>query len=478
MVVNKKTKEQKDEPFKLDISQYFVRILILCVIFAAIGLLYSYFPFIPMLESTKLWNIKVVICILAYFLIQVILIIVFSYTKIKDRELIFSIVSIVIATILTVLSSYFYISDPEDPTRYGNIGTYIEMYKNLYGKISSTKNNNQPKSKFKINGEETKNPEIIIKSLIENKDNLEQVKLLNGKSKEFFMGFPLDAALMKLATFNGVGTYNAPPKGETTSKLGQTLGSIAGCKPPQSIENEDNKAKRFACVNKYQESTNTFVQQLIFNIGDECFEKKFVYYTQQAITWIFTSLFALFFTPVYFFRTLFKVQEERTNELGQDEPCPSSKASSIFKIILIISVIGFMLWNAFTRMTVLTPNKFAEGFPLTSKDTWENWRFYVFFGIAVAITGFGSYLFLQKSGSLIEKLPILNNTRMRSFIKHFGAFWTILFTSFGFYLIAIMWGITFVGKDITLAIAFTFITVAATVLGYLSNQTLSKSFMR
>jgi hypothetical protein len=486
MVVNKKVEEEKDKdkPFKLDIKQYFVRIIILCIIFASIGLLYNYFPFIPMLESTQLWDPKVVICILAYLLIQIIIIIVFSYTDakdVKDSELIFTIVSVIIAGITTVLSIFFYTSGTPDQTKYGDLGVYIEMYKHLYDKISSpknNKNNTQPIPKFQINGKETKDPEKIIKSLIENKDNLEQVKLLNKKPKEFFMGFPLDSALMKLATFNGVGTYNAPVGGGTISILDLLLGILDHVMLIRILTNEDNKAKRFACVNKYQEDTNKFVQELIFNIGDECIPKKLLYYAQQGLTWIFTSLFALFFAPIYLFRTLFKVQEERTNELGGDEPCPSSKASSIFKIVLKVAVIGFVLWNAFTRMTVFTPNKFVEGFPLTSKDTWENWRFYVFVIIAAGITGFGSYMFLQNSGSLMESVPILNYTRIRSFIKHFGAFWTILLTFLGFYLIATMWGITFIGKDITLSIAFTFITVGAIVLAYLSRSTLSESFLR
>lgn len=431
-IEEKDNEELKKDSIVKKIAQFIARIVVLMLLFYLAAVLFNYFPFLPIYGAT--------------------------YLPKKDKN-------------------YFE----------GNITDLIKFYKLVYnnltgvitpvGTVPMFQLKDDPKKLFNLESvdKSKRGPYAtkIIKSMLNNQDNLEKVRdIMSGKEKHFFASIPITTALLKISEFNGVFTIDS----EGSSK--DCIGNLPNQTKGDKFENELKKDIKAAILEV--EEGDKFVQKIVYDVNSYNDKEKITWYVKQFFTLIGTSISAMFMWPVYYLHETNIVQNMSKTETGNVEKCKETTSGNIMTIIMIFLLVAFIAYNAYSRGYALLKSITVMFFNNTPK--WVLWGSIGVGAFFALLSGFMIIKYredipVKKGDRYLSKITsVLSQPTLRGLITHFGLIKSFVVCIIGGIILGTLWNVSFTSGWITLSVVSFMFPLAGLILVYLTNTEMTDLF--
>lgn len=359
----------------------------------------------------------------------------------------------------------------------GNISDLIKFYKLVYDNLTGEITPAGKVPQFQLGNNSNKlvsptkqNASQIIKSMLNNQNNLEKVRdVMSGKEKHFFASIPITTALLKISEFDGIFTIGADYKPK----------DCIGNKPKgDKFENELKKDIKAAILEV--EEDNEFKKKIVYDVNSYCNKEKIIWYIKQFFTLIGTSIGAMFMWPVYYLHETNIVQNTTKTETGQVVPCKSTNGGKVMTIIMILLAVAFIGYNAYSRGYA-----FLESITVMFAKSTPKWVLWLSIAIGVLFATFGGFMIsnyrkdtpVKKGDRYLSQIPsVLSQPTLRGLITHFGLIKSFVVCIIGGIILGTLWNVSFTAGWMTLSVISFMFPLAGLILVYLTNTEMTDLF--
>lgn len=478
VVKNKDEIKPKKENIGQKIGLWIARIIVLILFLYLAGILFNYFPLLPVYGATYLPLDRKLFK--GFFPAQ-------SETNTAAGE-------------VTSSAEQTGGADQVNSPWGGNITDLIDLYRNVWdelkknedmkfnltggtanktvGDLISAEKTRRGELNLKISAEDTVLSDII-KNMLRNPATMSTIRdRLSKKSKHFFASIPITAALLKIAEFTGITEINASGGVVDNTNLGIGKNSV--------YLNPEKKRLSIAelCI---EQDGGEFASKTVYDVNKLCTKSMIFWYLKQFAVVVGSTLGAIFMWPIYYLHEVEIVQEARLSETGKVEPCNSGGSGKALYIIILILGLLFMAYNAYARFYSFFDSLISIFMTEKTVNDIVLWGS-IASGVGIAALGFVFYRNFaaarakasevlntgKRAGSQI--MSVLSQPLLRGLIDHYGLIKSAFICLVGAVILGSIWSMTLTGSWPLLAIVAFFFPIAGLILIYLTQSEMATLF--